>query len=324
MKKGLALIDSMKRLSMRRINCSNLSSGVNAIVLEKDGSNEAIMAAVLSRSLNEITTITKYMDECKAMGIKVLGPDINESVVKFGVDKNKNIRFGLAAVKGVGEVPANHIIDERKKNGPFKDIYDFVERINLFTCNKKSIEALAYAGAFDNLGIKREEFFTPCGSDELFSGMLMRYGAKFKEDKESASLSLFGGNDIVILRPKIPKCEPWSDLERLNKEKEMIGMYLSAHPLDEYRIILDYVCNTSAIELADKDALKGRKITLGGIVTGVRESVTKKGMPYAIMKHIYSLICHKLQVIVRFYNRQQDFLRCIPFANECFRLNFVR
>jgi len=242
------------------------------------------MAAVLSRSLNEITTITKYMDECKAMGIKVLGPDINESVVKFGVDKNKNIRFGLAAVKGVGEVPSNHIIDERKKNGPFKDIYDFVERINLFTCNKKSIEALAYAGAFDNLGIKREEFFTPCGSDELFSGMLMRYGAKFKEDKESASLSLFGGNDIVILRPKIPKCEPWSDLERLNKEKEMIGMYLSAHPLDEYRIILDYVCNTSAIELADKDALKGRKITLGGIVTGVRESVTKKGMPYAIMK----------------------------------------
>ena len=243
------------------------------------------MAAVLSRSLSNITDITKFMDECRAMGIQVLGPDVNESVLKFGVDKNKNIRFGLGAIKGVGESAVQNIIDERRKNGPYKSIFDFVERVNLTACNKKNIESLALAGAFDNLGIQREQFFVDNGKGESFLDVLARYGNKYQMDKSTAANSLFGDDAFVsIAKPEIPKCERWSDLERLNKEKELVGIYLSAHPLDPYRIILTYVCNTGASELADRDALRGREILLGGIVTGFREGTSKNGKPYGILK----------------------------------------
>ena len=243
------------------------------------------MAAVLSRSLSNITDITKFMDECKAMGIQVLGPDVNESFLKFSVDKNKNIRFGLGAVKGVGESAVQNIIDERKKNGPFKSIFDFVERVNLTACNKKNIESLALAGSFDNLGIQREQFFADNGKGETFMDTLVRYGNKYQADKFTATNSLFGGDDFVaIAKPEIPKCEAWSVLERLNKEKELVGIYLSAHPLDDYRIILTYVCNTGMAEINDKESLLGRELLFGGIVTDYREGMTKKGSPYGIIK----------------------------------------
>lgn len=243
------------------------------------------MAAVLSRSLSNITDITKFMDECKAMGIQVLGPDVNESILKFSVDKNKNIRFGLGAVKGVGESAVQNIIEERKKNGPYKSIFDFVERVNLTACNKKNIESMALAGAFDNFGIQREQFFTDSGKGELFLDTLVRYGNKYQMDKSTAVNSLFGGDALIaIAKPEIPQCERWSDLERLNKEKELVGIYLSAHPLDEYRIILKYVCNTGMVELNERETLQGREILLGGIVTGFREGMTKNGKPYGILK----------------------------------------
>ena len=243
------------------------------------------MAAVLSRSLSNITDITKFMDECKAMGIQVLGPDVNESILKFSVDKNKNIRFGLGAVKGVGESAVQNIIEERKKNGPYKSIFDFVGRVNLTACNKKNIESMALAGAFDNFGILREQFFTDSGKGELFLDTLVRYGNKYQMDKSTAVNSLFGGDALIaIAKPEIPQCERWSDLERLNKEKELVGIYLSAHPLDEYRIILKYVCNTGMVELNERETLQGREVLLGGIVTGFREGVTKTGKPYGILK----------------------------------------
>ena len=243
------------------------------------------MAAVLSRSLSNITDVTKFMDECKAMGIQVLGPDVNESILKFSVDKNKNIRFGLGAVKGVGESAVQNIIEERKKNGPYKSIFDFVERVNLTACNKKNIESMALAGAFDNFGIQREQFFTDSGKGELFLDTLVRYGNKYQMDKSTAVNSLFGGDALIaIAKPEIPQCERWSDLERLNKEKELVGIYLSAHPLDEYRIILKYVCNTGMVELNERETLQGREVLLGGIVTGFREGMTKNGKPYGILK----------------------------------------
>ena len=243
------------------------------------------MAAVLSRSLSNISDITKFMDECKVMGIQVLGPDVNESVHKFSVNKEGDIRFGLGAVKGVGESAVMNIIEERTNNGPFKDIFDFVERINLTACNKKNIEAMALAGAFDNFGIQREQFFADNGKGEVFLETLMRYGSKFQADKNTAANSLFGDDTFaVITKPEIPKCERWSDLERLNKEKELVGIYLSAHPLDEYRIILSYVCNTGIIELDDKALLQGREILAGGIVTEAREGTTRKGSPYGVIK----------------------------------------
>ena len=243
------------------------------------------MAAVLSRSLSNIVDITKFMDECKAMGISVLGPDVNESLLKFSVDKQKNIRFGMGAVKGVGEAAVLNIIEERKKNGPYKNIFDFVERVNLSNCNKKNIESLALAGAFDNLGLQREQIYAENAKGEPFMDVLVRYGNKFQADKANAANTLFGADEFVaIAKPEIPPCERWSDLERLNKEKELVGIYLSAHPLDEYRVILEYVCNTGVIELNDRENLQGKEITMGGIVTGFREGTTKNGKPFGILK----------------------------------------
>ena len=243
------------------------------------------MAAVLSRNLSNISDITKFMDECKAMHIQVLGPDVNESILKFSVDKEKNIRFGLGAIKGVGESAVQNIIEKRERNGKYKDIFDFVERVNLSSCNKKNIESLALAGALDNFGIQRESFFVDNGKGETFLDIFVRYGNKYQMDKANTVNSLFGDDCFVaISKPEIPQAERWSDLERLNKEKELVGIYLSAHPLDEFKIILDYVCNTRMIEFNNKEALLDREILAGGIVSGFREGTTKTGNPYGILK----------------------------------------
>ncbi len=244
------------------------------------------MAAVLSRNLSNITEITKFMDECKAMGINVLGADVNESFLKFSVNKNGDIRFGLAAIKGVGEGAVNNIIEERGKNGPFKNIFDFVERISLTTCNKKNIEGLALAGAFDNFGeITREQFFASNGKGETFIDQLIRYGNKYQIDKAQATNSLFGGDvSYQTAHPEIPAAERWSDLERLNKERELIGIYLSAHPLDEFSIILKHVCNLSVVDLVNKDDYQNKEVSFGGLVADTREGITKNGKPYMIIK----------------------------------------
>lgn len=244
------------------------------------------MAAVLSRNISNIADITKFMDECKAMSIQVLGPDVNESGLKFSVNKAGDIRFGLGAIKGVGEGAVQNILEERRKNGPFKGLFDFVERVNLNACNKKNIEALAIAGAFDNFSeAKREQFFGENTKGETFLEVLVRYGNKFQIDKNSASNSLFGDDDFVaIARPDVPIAESWSDLERLSREKELVGIYLSAHPLDEYKIVLTNVCNTQMIELADREALRGKEMLLGGIVDSFREGMTKMGKPYGVVK----------------------------------------
>ncbi len=242
------------------------------------------MAAVLSRNISNITEITKFMDECKSMGIQVLGPDVNESNLKFSVNKAGDIRFGLGAVKGVGESAVLNIMEERKK-GPFTSLFDFVERVNLTSCNKKNVEALALAGAFDAFNIQREQFFADCKNNELFLDVLMRYGNKFQTDQQSAANSLFGNdNTMSIAKPEPPAYMRWSDLERLNREKDLVGIYLSAHPLDEYRIILTYVCNTGVADLNEKETLQGREILMGGIVTGFREGTTRNGKQYGILK----------------------------------------
>ena len=245
------------------------------------------MAANLTRNKDDIGEITKFMDECRSMGIGVKGPDVNESELNFTVNKDGDIRFGLGGVKGVGTGAVEQIIKEREKNGPFKGIFDFVERVNLTACNKRNVEALCLAGAFDNFSeAKREQYFAENGKGEVFIESLIRYGGKYQTDKSAAVNSLFGGFDSVeIAKPEIPKADPWSSLERLNKEKDLVGIYLSSHPLDDYYIILNHVCNTTAKELAeDLQVLKGREMTLGGIVSGFREGFTKKGNPYGILK----------------------------------------
>ena len=197
-----------------------------------------------------------------------------------------DIRFGLGAVKGVGESAVQSIIEERRANGPFKGIFDFVQRVNLNACNKKNMECLALSGALDSFPeIKREQFFAVNAKGETFLETLMRYGNRFQTDQAAAANSLFGGDNIVdIATPEIPLAERWGDLERLNRERDLVGIYLSAHPLDQYSIVLEHVCNTHMAELDDKAALAGREITMGGIVTAVRRGTSKNGNPYGIAK----------------------------------------
>ena len=243
------------------------------------------MAAVLSRNLTNIEQLTLYMNECKRMGISVMGPDINESMRTFSSNAAGDVRFGLAAVKGVGAAAVESIIAERKANGPFKDIYDFVERVNYSLVNRKCLENLAYAGAFDSISdFARCKYFGVDLRDSsgiTFIEQLMRYGQRFQTEQNNAQQSLFGGGEHVdIQRPVLPACADWSQLEKLTKEREMVGLYLSAHPLDDYKIIIDHMCKTQLSELENLDALKGQEIAVAGMVVGVQNLMTKTGKPW--------------------------------------------
>ena len=240
------------------------------------------MAAIMTRRRDQISEITKLMDECKQMGIATLGPDVNESYLKFGVNHHGEIRFGLAAIKGMGDGAAQAIIDERQKNGPYRDIFDFAQRIPFTSVNRKAFESLALSGGFDSFGIRREVFFAENAKGEVFLDTLVRYGQMYQQAKSEAQNSLFGGfDDVEIATPPIPKTDiHWCDIERLNKERDLVGIYLSAHPLDEFRIVLDNLCNTHCQELADVQQLKGRAdVVVAGIVTAVRSKFTKRGEP---------------------------------------------
>ena len=248
------------------------------------------MAAIMSRRRDQITEITKLMDECKQMGIATLGPDVNESYQKFGVNHKGEIRFGLAAIKGLGDSAAQAIINEREKNGPYKSIFDFAQRVSFASVNRKAFESLALSGGFDSFGIRREQFFAAANTKgETFLDTLVRYGQLYQQEKQQAQNSLFGGFDdgIEIATPPIPKTdERWSDIERLNKERDLVGIYLSAHPLDEYKVVLDNLCNARCLELADRcAALVDREdITLGGIVTSVQTRFSAKtNKPWGIV-----------------------------------------
>jgi DNA polymerase-3 subunit alpha len=245
------------------------------------------MAAIMSRRRDQITEITKLMDECKQMGIATLGPDVNESYEKFGVNHHGEIRFGLGAIKGMGDSAALSIIDEREKNGPYKDIYDFAQRVNFSAVNRKAFESLALSGGFDSFGLRREDYFAKNPKGETFIEMLCRYGQLYQQEMAEMKNSLFGmfGEGVEIALPQPPKNDiRWSDIERLNKERELVGIYLSAHPLDEYKIILDNLCNTKCAELADIAKLADREdVILGGIVTAQRTGFTKTGKPYGVV-----------------------------------------
>ncbi len=245
------------------------------------------MAGVLSRNLSDISKISLFMEECRNMKLDVLGPDVNESFRKFTVNKQGAIRFGMAGIKGVGEGAVEAIIKEREKNGPFRDVYDFVERLPLTTVNKKNLEALAYAGALDNLGeFHRAQLFAPLRNEETsFIENLIRYGNKFQVDKASQQASLFGAMNtaIEIKRPELPNCDPFSRLEELNKEKEYIGLFLSSHPLDDFKMELKYFTNTELKDLEHLEKFENKEIIVGGMVTNIRRGLTKTQKPYAIL-----------------------------------------
>lgn len=244
------------------------------------------MAAVLSSNLSDVDKLSKYMDECRAMGIEVLGPNINESYKSFSATKDGRIRFGLAGIKGVGAGCVDAIIEERDKNGAYKDIFDFVQRINQGACNRKALESMALAGAFDDFNeIKREDFFEVNPRGEAFSETLMRFGQRYQTSQQEMQNSLFGAFDAIeVATPPIPNAEPWSQLERLNRERDLVGMYLSAHPLDPYYIEVNYGCDTPLAEVKSKADQLDQEITMGGLVVDFQTRMGKKGNQFGILK----------------------------------------
>ncbi|WP_266366038.1 DNA polymerase III subunit alpha [Tellurirhabdus rosea] len=246
------------------------------------------MAAVLTSCLGNIEKITFFLEECKSIGIPVLGPDVNESERFFGVNKKGEIRFGLGGIKGTGDAAVESIIDERRKGGPYKDLYDFMIRSNLRTVNKKTLESLAYAGAFDNLDeCHRAQFFdVPQGETGTFLERLIRYANNYHAEKSAAQQSLFGamnGGEPDLPRPKAPNVPTWSEIDKLKFEKDVVGFYITGHPLDEFRLELESFCTCTLDRLYD-DVNKGKEITVGGIVTSSQLRQARNGNPFIIFK----------------------------------------
>jgi DNA polymerase-3 subunit alpha len=245
------------------------------------------MAAVMSRNISDITQITKLMAECKSMGIATLGPDVNESRLKFSVNSKGEIRFGLAGIKGMGDAAAQAIIDEREKRGPYKDVFDLVQRVNLSAANKKAFESLALSGGFDSFGIDRERYLANYdgANTPTFLEVLVRHGQLYQQEQAEVKNSLFGGEDAVEIKtPVFPKAEKWSSIERLNKERDLVGIYLSAHPLDEFRLVFDTMCNMTCPDIEDDEKLTTvEQFTFGGKVTASTERLSKNVKPYGVV-----------------------------------------
>ena len=241
------------------------------------------MAAVLQRNKNDIKSITFFMDECKRQSIPVLGPDVNESDFMFKVNEKGEIRYGLGAIKGVGEGAVSAIVEERNENGSYNSIFDLTKRIDLRSANKKCLEGLALSGAFDCFsGVYRSQYFHKNNGDETgFMDKAIKFGSRFQQDKHSDQMSMFSMDPVEIQDPDIPECEPWSQLEMVMKEKEITGMYLSGHPLDDYRVEIDHFCSSTVSAVnEDINALKGRQLQLAGIVTSAKHGTTKNGKPF--------------------------------------------
>ena len=246
------------------------------------------MAGNMSRCLNDINKITKLMSECQAMGIRCLGPDVNESRQKFSANKKGEVRFGLGAIKGMGDSAAQAIIAEREKNGEYKDIFDFVQRVSLTAVNRKAIESLALSGGLDSLGLKREQYFAVNARGETFTESLIRYGQLYQSEMAQMQNSLFGDmGEVEMATPPIPEAEEWNKMERLNKEKELVGIYISAHPLDDYSVVLNNMCNvkcpTLARDMDKKQLAQMEELTFGGIITSVARKWTKNNKPYGVV-----------------------------------------
>ncbi|MBC2844204.1 DNA polymerase III subunit alpha [Winogradskyella flava] len=242
------------------------------------------MAAVLSNNMNDIKSVTFFMEECKRMRLPVLGPDVNESYYKFSVNKDNAVRFGMGAIKGVGHGAVKTIVENRKEDGNYKSIFDLAKRVDLRAANKKSFEGLANAGGFDCFeNTQRAQYFAHDGDGITFLEKAMKYGAKHQENENSAQVSLFGASsDVQIAEPQVPPCEDWGTMEKLSREKEVVGIYISGHPLDDFKIEMKTFCNGTISLFNDLEAIVNREVTFGGVVTDVQHRVSKQGKGWAL------------------------------------------
>ncbi|WP_339623154.1 DNA polymerase III subunit alpha [uncultured Winogradskyella sp.] len=242
------------------------------------------MAAVLSNNMNDIKSVTFFMEECKRMRLPVLGPDVNESYYKFSVNKDNAVRFGMGAIKGVGQGAVNTIVEGRREEGAYKSIFDLAKRIDLRAANKKAFEGLANAGGFDCWAdTHRAQYFAHDGDGITFLEKAVKYGAKHQENENSAQVSLFGAaSDVQIAEPLVPPCEDWGTMEKLSREREVVGIYISGHPLDDFKVEMKTFCNGAIIDFSDLDLVLNREVTFGGVVTDVQHRVSKQGKGWAL------------------------------------------
>ncbi|WP_282016745.1 DNA polymerase III subunit alpha [Salegentibacter mishustinae] len=243
------------------------------------------MAAVLSNNMNDIKQVTFFMEECKRMKLDVLGPDVNESFYKFSVNKDYAVRFGMGAIKGVGSGAVATIVENRKTEaGPYKSIFDMAKRIDLRSANKKAFENLALAGGFDGFGdTHRAQYFHDDGDGITFLEKVIKYAAKFQENENSSQVSLFGeASEVQIPEPVVPPCEEWGTMEKLRREREVVGIYISGHPLDDFRYEMDYFCNSKLGEFNDLERCVNRDLTFGGVISDVQHRVSKMGKGWAM------------------------------------------
>ncbi|WP_394973761.1 DNA polymerase III subunit alpha [uncultured Croceitalea sp.] len=275
------------------------------------------MAAVLSNNMNDIKQVTFFMEECKRMGLDVLGPDVNESFYKFAVNKDYAVRFGMGAVKGVGRSAVQSIVNERKENGGFKSVFDMAKRIDLRAANKKAFENLAVAGGFDSFGdTLRAQYFHDEGDGISFLEKVIKYGAKFQENKNSSQVSLFGdASEVQIPEPIVPPCEDWGTMEKLRREKEVVGIYLSGHPLDDFKKEITAFCNTSVSVF--KDDLNGyvnRELSFAGVITDVQHRISKNGKGWAAFTLEDYTDTHEFRIFGEEYLKFRHFLMINSFA----------
>ncbi|NDV43139.1 DNA polymerase III subunit alpha [Flagellimonas sediminis] len=242
------------------------------------------MAAVLSNNMNDIKQVTFFMEECKRMGLQVLGPDVNESYYKFAVNKDNAVRFGMGAIKGVGRSAVETIVENRKKDGPYKSIFDLAKRVDLRSANKKAFENLALAGGFDSFtNTHRAQYFHDDGDGITFLEKAVRYGSKFQENENSSQVSLFGdASEVQIPEPIVPPCEEWGTMEKLRREKEVVGIYISGHPLDDFKKEITAFCNADVSAFSNLEAHVNRELSVAGVITDVQHRVSKNGKGWGL------------------------------------------
>ena len=275
------------------------------------------MAAVLSNNMNDIKSVTFFMEECKRMGLEVLGPDVNESYYKFAVNARNAVRFGMGAIKGVGQAAVKAIVEERKENGPYSSIFDLTKRVDLRAANKKAFENLALAGAFDSFGgVHRAQYFHATDDNQSFMEKAMRFGARYQENQNSSQVSLFGGSsEVEIPAPEVPPCDQWGTMEKLRREKEVVGIYISGHPLDDYKTELKFFTNATLNVFQDLSLLVHKDITVAGIITDAQHRVAKNGNGWGsfILEDYYD--SYEFRVFGEEYLKFQHFLKPNSFVH---------
>jgi DNA polymerase-3 subunit alpha len=268
------------------------------------------MAAVLSNNMNDIKQVTFFMDECKRMGLEVLGPCVNESFYKFTVNDHNAVRFGMGAVKGVGSGAVATIVAHREEDGKYKSVFDLAKRVDLRSANKKAFENLALAGGFDTFeGTHRAQYLYDTGDGQMFIEKVLKYAAKYQESQNSSQVSLFGeSSDVQIPEPVVPPCDDWGTMQKLSQERDVVGVFISGHPLDDFKNEIKYFCNASLAHLKNLEPLVNREVSFAGIVTGVEHRVSKNGKGWAMFTIEDYKDAYEFRIFGEEYLKQRHFL----------------